>query len=253
MSLQLFLDMAQANYGVLNIKDISNAADFIAAFSPNGKTSAYAYYLGIQHQDETSYRYIIALSNDVADSLPADEISTNNATFLSMSSLLALTNASVKQPTGAVLLEEFADGIYLYRYGVGPSPGNNPVSIAADATVYVIEDVLTSYNGSVIVAGSILETTASGTVSSGKVFLPSYESTGIVMLEANLLKDYANAVIKAGQVKNSGQYEQLMELLNEFRITHDRTKALVLVDNYLSAVDSFNDCRAILNHILAIV
>jgi hypothetical protein len=149
------------------------------------------------------------------------------------------------------LLPEFIDGIYLLEvgYGVdGPAPA---AAMLANKKYFATENCVTSYGS--FIANSFIETTASGTLTSGDIFEASETSSSVLMISANLQKKYAAAVSRMKSVSSDFQQQSITELLNDFRIAFERTKILVINDSYTEAVNSFEDAESILNHINSIV
>lgn len=260
MPLQLFIDIAQPNGINLLVKDISDSTDYTDAFPSSGKASVYAHFIGIKHSSGGSFRYRIQKSNHTSPDLPTDEKLYVNNDFLEMTNPVTYSQGFVlTKPLGSTQINKFIDGIYEFVYGVGSYTAGT--TLAANKKYYIIKGAVATFNAVALTIpdNSIIETTASGTFASPGEFVEikegvnGYETAGMFMLSADLLKDFANCLIKLNQTKNTGIYNQMLDLINAFRTAYDRTKALVIVDDYTEAVNSFTDCRAILDQILKIM
>jgi hypothetical protein len=257
MDLKIYLDIKQLNLKTLVFKDISNEDDYVVGFPSTGKTAVYAHYLAIKHSSESRYRYFIGYSNTVSPSLPYNETPFENISFKEMSEETVHSEGFTKsQPTNNILQNVFVDGVYSLMYGVGKAPAN--YNLVANTTYYLLTNATVVFNGitTIIPSGSIIKPTTSGTINNTAIFVEisnsnteSVETSSVFMLSANLLSDYADALIKLDSVKNSGINQQISGLVNDFRTYYDRTKVLVLVDSYDAAVASFEDCETLLNQI----
>jgi hypothetical protein len=252
MGLILDIDIAQPDLNHLLIKDISDNTEYATAFSPDGKASVFAFYLGLMHQNELQYRYIINKRAPAGGSvlLPSSELNITNAGFYSMDEKLSLTKYDIEKPSGVTLPVEYADGIYRLKYGVGPNPGN--LNIVANNVYYTING--STIDGVTVPANSVLSAKQNASFASGaEFFKPTYEMTSVLMVSAKIKVAYAKAVISYVQAKNKAAKEQARQMLQEFRSKFDACKALVINDNFTEAALLFTDCEDTLNTVNAIV
>ena len=250
MALQLFLDIAQPSLNSIMIRDISNRTDYISYFGGAGVADIVGTYIKLQHSSEASPRYLIKNYNSY---LPVNDVTVTNPEFKVMAADVAVSGGTIKSPQVLTQIDTFLDGIYTYEYGVNIDPGTTSL-VSGKVYMVMTGGTINLPVGSIVVAdNSIITPSATLTASGAVKFIEkNLIGTGIVMICGNLLKDYASALIKLNKTSNQTQYNQIKDLINDFRISFDRTKALVIVDDYTQAVVSFADCRTILNQILTL-
>lgn len=262
MVLELFLDLAQTGKNGLAIRDISDADLFVDEFPSSGKASVYGYYISFEHSDDAYPRYYIKPCSGSED-FPTVDLSLQNESFKKMNPAVNGSGYVYLEQSSEVLSPILKDGIYRIGYGVGKNPGSS--NMAANKTYYLINATsgahITVTGGFVqnVTDNSIFLTATTAVATNIDFFETAVLSNGqkaeanfICMLSAQMLKDYADALIKFDGMRNPNTQEQMESLLSKFRTRYDRTKALVMVDDYTNAVFSFADCKELLNQILNI-